>query len=510
VRRLRIPLYVQLLAWLALNLVLIGVLFYAFAAHNQTGWNQLLTQSVRDRLEAIGQNVAADLYDVPQNQWGPVLARHGVEDGGVTYTARRLGGPPPGLGGRGGPGGPRGPEGLGPPSDGPADSSALGPPSDGPPRQGLGEPPPDAQFGPRDARGPPPLPGAGGADARPRFIDIHRSPGGVPGYDVAIDVSTAPRAGPPHDVQITAHVANTRELLRLLGIGHEIAFIAAILLMSALLWWPFVWSMTRTIRQLLNATQQMSQGRLEVRVSETRRDELGELAAAVNSMAERLHTYLQGQRQFIADVAHEVISPIARMQIGLGILETHVPEKGDSALLDVREDLEQMAQMLDELLLFSRSGMESDRTPLVRTHLQAIIEKVVAAEASDANVTVTIPADIYVKSRPAMLERALSNLVRNARRYAADGTEPIELVADRDAAEVRLLVRDRGPGVPETALARLGEPFFRPELSRSRATGGFGLGLAIVRRCVAACHGEVRFRNRVGGGFEAQISLAGD
>jgi two-component system sensor histidine kinase CpxA len=305
-------------------------------------------------------------------------------------------------------------------------------------------------------------------------------------------------------------VANTRELLRLLGIGHEITFIAAILLMSALLWWPFVWRMTRTIRQLLNATQQMSQGRLEVRVSETRRDELGELAVAVNSMAQRLHTYLQGQRQFIADVAHEVISPIARMQIGLGILETHVPEKGDSALLDVREDLEQMAQMLDELLLFSRSGMESDRTPLVRTHLRIIVDKVVTAEASDANVTVNVPPDLYVKSRPAMLERALSNLVRNARRYAAEGAEPIELVADRDAAEVRLLVRDRGPGVPETALARLGEPFFRPELSRSRATGGFGLGLAIVRRCVAACHGEVRFRNRAGGGFEAQIDLAGD
>jgi two-component system sensor histidine kinase CpxA len=109
-----------------------------------------------------------------------------------------------------------------------------------------------------------------------------------------------------------------------------------------------------------------------------------------------------------------------------------------------------------------------------------------------------------------MLERALSNLVRNARRYAAEGTEPIELVASRDAAEVRLLVRDRGPGVPESALARLGEPFFRPELSRSRTMGGFGLGLAIVRRCVAACNGEVLFRNRTGGGFEAQINLAGD
>ena len=108
-----------------------------------------------------------------------------------------------------------------------------------------------------------------------------------------------------------------------------------------------------------------------------------------------------------------------------------------------------------------------------------------------------------------MLERALSNLVRNSRRYAAEGTEPIELVADGGTAEVRLLVRDRGPGVPEAALARLGEPFFRPELARSRATGGFGLGLAIVRRCVAACNGEVRFRNRVGGGFEAEITLPG-
>jgi two-component system sensor histidine kinase CpxA len=277
-----------------------------------------------------------------------------------------------------------------------------------------------------------------------------------------------------------------------------------------LLWWPFVWRMTRTIRQLLHATQQMSQGRLEVRVSETRRDELGELATAVNSMAERLHTYLQGQRQFIADVAHEVISPIARMQIGLGILETHVPERGASALLDVREDLEQMAQMLDELLLFSRSGMESDRTPLTHTHLRGMVEKVIAAEAPDANVTIDVPAGIHVRARSAMLERALSNLARNARRYAAEGDAPIEILADREGAEVRLFVRDRGPGVPEAALARLGEPFFRPELSRGRSTGGFGLGLAIVRRCVAACNGETQFRNRAGGGFEAQITLVGD
>jgi two-component system, OmpR family, sensor histidine kinase CpxA len=474
VRRLRVPLYVQLLAWLALNLMLIAALFYAFAAHNQTGWNRLLTQSVRDRLEAIAQSVAEDLYDLPESQWAPVLARHGADKGGVTFSARQLGGPPPGAGG-------------------------LGP---------SGPPPGSEGFGPTPPPGPPPGFDRG-ADSRPRFIDIRRLPGAA-GYDVTIDISTAFRGGPPRDVQITAHLADTRALLQLLGMGHEIAFLSTILLLSALLWWPFVWGMTRTIRQLLHATQQMSQGRLEVRVSETRRDELGELATAVNSMAERLNTYLQGQRQFIADVAHEVISPIARMQIGLGILETHVPERGASALLDVREDLEQMAQMLDELLLFSRSGMESDRMPLVRTNLHALVEKVVAAEAPDTNVKVDVPTDVHVKARPTMLERALSNLVRNAQRYAAEGTQPIELVTDANGPKVRLFVRDRGPGVPDAALARLGEPFFRPELSRNRASGGFGLGLAIVRRCIAACNGEVRFRNRAGGGFEAELALVAD
>ena len=68
-------------------------------------------------------------------------------------------------------------------------------------------------------------------------------------------------------------------------------------------------------------------------------------------------------------------------------------------------------------------------------------------------------------------------------------------------------MRDDGPGVPANTLARLGEPFFRPELSRSRESGGFGLGLAIVRNCITACEGQVEFRNRGGGGFEATITL---
>jgi two-component system, OmpR family, sensor histidine kinase CpxA len=166
-----------------------------------------------------------------------------------------------------------------------------------------------------------------------------------------------------------------------------------------------------------------------------------------------------------------------------------------------------MAEMLNELLLFSRSGLASDRTDPQSIDVRHAVDRVLTTDAKGLEVTTEIPADTHVMGYPALLERALSNLLRNARRYAPETQTPVEVAARAASGRVKLAVRDRGPGVSEAALARLGEPFFRPELSRDRASGGFGLGLAIVRRCVVACGGEVTFRNRSGGGFEAELDL---
>jgi two-component system sensor histidine kinase CpxA len=166
-----------------------------------------------------------------------------------------------------------------------------------------------------------------------------------------------------------------------------------------------------------------------------------------------------------------------------------------------------MAGMLHELLLFARSGIESDRAPAASIHLATLVNQVLDSEGGNTNIVADVAEALYVQGYEAMIQRAVSNLVRNAKRYAADGAGPIEIQAWTAGSRVHLAVRDRGPGVPEAALARLGEPFFRPEAARSRATGGFGLGLAIVRRCMAACDAEVGFRNRPGGGFEADMSL---
>ncbi len=106
----------------------------------------------------------------------------------------------------------------------------------------------------------------------------------------------------------------------------------------------------------------------------------------------------------------------------------------------------------------------------------------------------------------ALLLRALSNVIRNAIRYAGD-QGPITISAQRQSSVVEISVADRGPGLPEAELEEVFAPFYRPESARTRETGGAGLGLAIVRTCVEACRGTVSCRNRVPHGLEVTIRL---
>ena len=490
-RRMRFPLFAKIIVWLVLNIALVGPLSYVFAARDQSGWNMLLTQSVRDRVTSIARRVGEDVYSAEGSAAAAALEADSKLYG-AELNVQVIGGPPrhtddDGLR--------RGPL----PDRPPPPDRMPGAPQAG--RDGLAHSPwgPGFNDGPGPPRGSPP-------GSRSWHMEIRRATHRT-GFDVITDISVAGNGGPPNDLRVAAHTGSLTGLFQFLGLWSALSFVLMILLVSVLLWWPFVWSMTRSIRRLLNATQHMARGRLDTRVSERRRDELGELASAVNSMAGRLQDYLQGQRQFVADVAHEVISPVARIQIGLGLLETQVTVGGAATLADIREDLEDMAGMLNEILLFSRSGFESERSAPQRVNLADIVQKVIAAEAGSCTVVASVSKDILVIAHVSMIERALANLVRNACRYAYQDATPIEISARNVTDQVLLTVQDRGPGVPDSALARLGQPFFRPELSRSRASGGFGLGLAIVRRCIAACGGEVTFRNRQGGGFEAELQL---
>jgi two-component system sensor histidine kinase CpxA len=242
-------------------------------------------------------------------------------------------------------------------------------------------------------------------------------------------------------------------------------------------------------------------------VDTSRRDELGRLGGAINRMAGRLAGFVSGQKRFLGDTAHELCSPLARVQVALGILEQRATAEQKTYVEDLREEVQHMSELVNELLSFSKAALQSGAIQLKPVLLPEVVERVVRREVADrAQVIVEIPESLRVVAEPDLLQRSLGNLLRNAVRYAADAG-PFSVTATQRGRHVFLTVADDGPGVPEEALAKLFDPFYRPEPSRDRQSGGIGLGLAIVKTCVEACRGTVTCRNRTPKGFEVTIRL---
>ena len=138
--------------------------------------------------------------------------------------------------------------------------------------------------------------------------------------------------------------------------------------------------------------------------------------------------------------------------------------------------------------------------------LSDLVTEVLNREASDLTIQTQIPEGLCLTTRRKTLDRALSNLVRNAVRYAGD-SGPIEICAEVSPNGVILSVRDSGPGLPADLLEKIFQPFYRPDAARHRRTGGAGLGLAIVRSCAEACGGSVQAHLRSPRGLEFEIRL---
>ncbi|MEI6862406.1 MAG: HAMP domain-containing sensor histidine kinase, partial [Verrucomicrobiota bacterium] len=276
--------------------------------------------------------------------------------------------------------------------------------------------------------------------------------------------------------------------------------------LSVVFWLPLVRSITRSLGELTRATEQIAEGRFDTRVDESRRDELGRLGVAVNQMAEQLDRAATGQKRFLGDIAHELGSPVGRLQVAVSILEEQAAPALQPAVADVREEVQQMSELVGELLAFTRAGLRARDAALARVELAPLVADVLTREGAEGKVVPSIPAGLAAEADAALLARALANLVRNALRYAGHAG-PVTLTALAEGEEIVIAVEDSGPGVPADTLERLGEPFYRPEFARTRETGGVGLGLAIVKSAAEACRGTVSFSNRHPHGFRAELRL---
>ena len=258
---------------------------------------------------------------------------------------------------------------------------------------------------------------------------------------------------------------------------------------------------------MTDAAGDIAQGQFGTQVETRRSDELGVLGSSLNHMAGRLHEFVTGQKRFLGDIAHELCSPLARMELARGILDQRGDAKQHAYVEDVREEVRLMSGLVNELLSFSKAGVRGPDIELRPMGLAELIRAAVAREARD-NAAVEVEADpaIMVFAEPELLTRAIGNVLRNAIRYAG-AAGPIRIRANAFRDRVVLTVANHGPGVPEEALHRLFDPFFRPETARTRETGGTGLGLAIVKSCVEACGGTVSARNGASSGLKVELRL---
>ena len=267
--------------------------------------------------------------------------------------------------------------------------------------------------------------------------------------------------------------------------------------------------LTRPLRLTSSSMDRIAAGDLDHRVMVKGHGEVARMGRVFNTMADRIQQMIVGQKELLAGVSHELRSPLARMKVGLELLR----EAGTDPrrVEELESEVDAIDEMVEELLVASRLDLGAKPLSLrvvdlaeLATNAWKRLERDVATRRVRLNLDVHPEAHV-VKVDEALAHRILGNLFENALRYAGEGTVHLTSRPLGDRVEVR--VSDDGEGVDDEALARLFEPFFRADLSRSRRTGATGLGLMIVRRAVEAHGGNVAVRRRASGGLEVIFDL---
>lgn len=264
---------------------------------------------------------------------------------------------------------------------------------------------------------------------------------------------------------------------------------------------PVAALITRRIERLRSGVERWGSGQLGERVLVDGRDEVADLARAFNAAAARVEALMAAQKALLANASHELRSPLARLRMGVELMV----ESPDAAKREaVARDLAEVDALVEEILLASRLDRPDDAraaAPPVAIDLLGLA----AEEASRVEAEVLGEA-VDILGDATLIRRLVRNLLENARKH---GKPPIEIEVAATRAGARIVVRDRGAGVPESERDRVFEAFYRPS-GRGESAGGWGLGLALVRQIARRHGGEARCEAREGGGTVFTVDLAAD
>jgi two-component system OmpR family sensor kinase len=269
--------------------------------------------------------------------------------------------------------------------------------------------------------------------------------------------------------------------------------------LTALAMLPFAWvfarRLTRPIQRFARAVERLDHDEHAPPVPVEGPTELRVTAQALNEMRRDLHAYLRERTAMIGAIAHDLRTPLARIAF-------RIEAAPEAVRGPVQADIEQMREMVAATIGFVRDGAGvGERRPV---DLAALARRLVGqARDTGSSVDAALLQPATVSGDRSALERLMQNLIDNAVKYAGGAELSVRQTIDR----ARLTVVDRGPGIPDAELDRMFEPFERRDPSRSRSTGGIGLGLTIARSIAVAHGGSIVAANRPGGGLSVTVDL---
>jgi signal transduction histidine kinase len=373
---------------------------------------------------------------------------------------------------------------LGPPSR---------PPRGGPPRAGFPPPddgmhaPPPPPFWDDQPPGPPPH----GHDAVPIMLRDGRV------WHVAFSMPRSPPSLLP-------------------SLGATLALVLVVVGVSA---WLTARSLAAPLSRLSHAARAFGDGNLQARAALARSDELGDVSAAFDEMAERVTHALRAEKELLANVSHELRTPLQRIQIAIDLASEGDAATARESLDEIAEDLAELVRIVEDVLSAARLSLQGSASggaalPPLRAAPVGAAVLIAKSESRFRSLHPSRRFDVEIQGElpelnvdAVLVRRAIDNLLDNAHKYSDDDATPVTLAAHVAAGRVVIRVKDEGIGVTDEDRAHLFEPFFRADRSRTRTSGGLGLGLLLAKRIVEAHGGTLSIDSAPDVGTTARIEL---
>jgi two-component system, OmpR family, sensor histidine kinase CpxA len=274
--------------------------------------------------------------------------------------------------------------------------------------------------------------------------------------------------------------------------------------------------LTQPLRSLGMAAKSIATGKLNTRVGHLRghhNDEIAQLSHEFDRMAEKLETLISSKERLLQDISHELRSPLARLHIAIELGRNKTKHTADNEFNRMELECSRLNALITEILDFARLEKSTTDLNLNEIDLSALLMNIIndanyelGEKLPRAQVGIMEPCRLALDER--LIHRAVENVVRNALHYTpAEEKVLVSLKHDETKEHVYIDISDKGPGVPEKQLDKIFNPFYRVDTSRTKKTGGYGLGLAIASRAIRLHHGEIIAINNVEGGLLVRIIL---